>query len=165
MEYFITEKHCFHEILTWHKTNPIPTCNGTYLCDTEYCLMFREKGTKIGGTYETKAKYFVSEINKYDKELYKHPTIKDIRFVRNHIINSTNENDIVLDPFMGSGTTAMACKELGRNYIGFELNKEYWKIAVDRLNGINQKGEMSLFDTDFDKEQEKYEQMNLFDME
>ena len=40
---------------------------------------------------------------------------------------------------MGSGTTAVACKELGRNYIGFELNPEYYQIAVDRVNGISQK--------------------------
>lgn len=47
---------------------------------------------------------------------------------------------------MGSGTTALACKHLGRNYIGFEINETYYKIAIDRLNGINQKGEMNLFD-------------------
>ena len=46
---------------------------------------------------------------------------------------------VILDSFMGSGTTAVACKELGRNYIGFELNKRYYQIAVDRLNGISQK--------------------------
>ena len=40
--------------------------------------------------------------------------------------------------FMGSGTTAVACKELGRHYIGFEIDKNYWQIAVDRVNGISQ---------------------------
>lgn len=50
MNYFVGEKGCRFEILTWHKTNPIPTCNGKYLSDTEYCLLFREDGkTKIGG--------------------------------------------------------------------------------------------------------------------
>ena len=54
---------------------------------------------------------------------------------------------------MGSGTTAVACKELGRNYIGFEINPEYYKIAIDRVNGITQKdrklkesGIMDIFD-------------------
>ena len=56
---------------------------------------------------------------------------------------------------MGSGTTAVACKELGRNFIGFEINEKYHKIAVDRLNGIKKNGQMSLFDTDF-------EQLSLF---
>lgn len=124
------------------------------MSDTEYCLIFREDGTSVNyGTYETKSKYYISEINKKDKELYDHPTIKPLNVVKNHIINSTKEGDIVLDCFMGSGTTAVACKELGRNYIGFELNPVYWQIAVDRVNGITQqdkrikeKGQMSIFD-------------------
>ena len=53
---------------------------------------------------------------------------------------------IVLDPFVGSGTTCLAAKHLGLNYIGFEINEKYYKIAVDRLQGINAKGEMNLFD-------------------
>ena len=57
---------------------------------------------------------------------------------------------IVFDPFMGSGTTALACTHLKRNYLGFEISEKYYKIAVDRLKGINAKGEMNLFDTDFD---------------
>ena len=53
---------------------------------------------------------------------------------------------LVFDPFVGSGTTCLAAKHLGLNYIGFEINEKYYKIACDRLNGINQKGEMNLFD-------------------
>lgn len=115
--------------------------------------MLREKGCKLYGTYETLSKYYISSINKHDKELYKHPTIKPLKFVKNHILNATKENDLVLDCFMGSGTTAVACKELGRHYIGFELNLEYYKIAVDRVNGLTvqdrkakDKGQLSLFD-------------------
>ena len=62
---------------------------------------------------------------------------------------------------MGSGTTCVAAKELGCNYIGFELNPKFYQIALDRLNGINIHGQTSLFDTDFDK----LEQMSLFDEE
>lgn len=138
IDYF-DDKGCFIDLLTWHKTNPIPTCNNTYLSDTEYCVMARESGCKIYGTVETKHKYYISQCNVSDKELFEHPTIKPLELVKNHIINSTLEGDVVLDCFMGSGTTAVACKELGRNYIGFELNPEYWQIAVDRVNGISQK--------------------------
>lgn len=53
---------------------------------------------------------------------------------------------IVLDPFVGSGTTCLAAKHLGLSYIGFEINDKYYQIAIDRLNGINKKGEMNLFD-------------------
>ena len=55
---------------------------------------------------------------------------------------------IVFDPFLGSGSTVIAAKHCGCNYIGFEINPEYYNIAKDRLNGINQKGEMNLFDID-----------------
>lgn len=132
------------ELLTWHKTNPIPTCNDKYLSDTEYLLMFKEKGCKIYGTYETKSKYYLSTINKNDKDLFEHPTIKPLEFVKNHIINSSKENDIVLDCFCGSGTTCVACKETGRRYIGMEIDKEYWKIANNRINGIEASGQMAI---------------------
>lgn len=146
MEYFVGEKGCRFEILTWHKTNPIPTCNGKYLSDTEYCLMFRDGGkTRIGGDMATKNKYFLSPINVSDKSKFEHPTIKPLRFVENHIINSTNEGDIVFDPFLGSGTTAVAAQNLGRQYLGFEINPKYYKIAKNRLNNINASGQMSLF--------------------
>lgn len=126
------------ELLTWHKTNPIPTCNDKYLSDTEYLILAREKGCKIYGTYETKSKYYISECNVADKKEYEHPTIKPLEFVKNHIINSTQPGDVVLDCFMGSGTTAVACKELNRHFLGFELNPTYWQIAIDRVNGITQ---------------------------
>lgn len=139
MIYFIEQKKCRFELFTWHKTNPIPTCNGKYLSDTEYCLLFRGENTRIGGTMETKNKYYISEINKKDKDLYLHPTCKPLEFVKNHVLNSTKEGDIVLDVFCGSATSLVAAKQLNRHYLGFEINPEYYKIAVDRLNGLSQK--------------------------
>ena len=59
---YFEDKGCFIDILTWHKTNPIPTCNGTYLNDTEYLIFAREKGVKVYGTYKTKFKYYVTPI-------------------------------------------------------------------------------------------------------
>lgn len=52
------------------------------------------------------------------------------------------KNELILDCYFGSGTTVVACKELGRQYIGFEINPEYYQIAVDRLNGISQQEKM-----------------------
>ena len=153
--YFVNEKGCYMEFLVWCKTNPTPLTNNVMLPDIEYCLLFREKGCPLYGSYGTKSKWFLSPINKKDKDDYDHPTIKPLELVKRHIINSSKENDIIFDPFLGSGTTAVASKELGRQYIGFEINETYYKIAKDRLNGINQKGEMSLLDTDF-------EQLDLF---
>ena len=64
--------------------------------------------------------------------------------------NSSERGGLVLDPFAGSGTTCMAAKELGRDYIGFEINPKWHKIAVDRLNGITANGQTSIF-TDFNE--------------
>lgn len=127
---------CTTDLLTWHKTNPVPTCNNKYLSDTEYLLYFRKDGVPMYGTYATKKKYYVTPTNKEDKKLYKHPTIKPVEIIQNLIINSSQENDVVLDCFMGSGTTGVACKKLNRNFIGIELDEEYYKIACERIGEL-----------------------------
>jgi DNA modification methylase len=65
---------------------------------------------------------------------YKHATQKPIDAMKKPIIFSSKENDIIFDPFLGSGTTAVACKQLKRNYIGCEISKEYCEIAQSRLD-------------------------------
>ena len=122
-------------ILFWGKTNPPPAFNGTYLSNTEYILYFKEKGTsKLNTTYKTASRFDIQPINTKDKRKYKHPTIKPLNIVEKHIFNSTNENDVVFDCFMGSGTTGIACKNLKRNFIGVELDKDYYEIAKERIN-------------------------------
>ena len=59
--------------------------------------------------------------------------IKPLNVIETLIGNSTRPGDIVLDPFMGSGTTAVACMELGRKYIGYEINKGYFEVAQRRI--------------------------------
>jgi len=157
LKYFVDEKGCYFEILVWCKTNPTPATNNSFLPDLEYCLMFREKGCKLNDGYEYKSKWYISALNVSDKQLYKHPTIKPLDLVKRHIQHSTNEGDVVLDCFMGSGTTGVACKELNRDFIGIELDKEYYDIAVKRINGITADGQLSIF-TDVDK----IEQESLF---
>ena len=147
---FFKDKNTLFEMLIWNKTNPMPLINNQYLPDKEYCLFFRERGVRLEGSYETKATVWQEKGNVEDKKDYGHPTIKPLHMIKQLIINSSNENDVILDPFIGSGTTAVACKELGRQYIGFEIDQEYHKIATDRLNGIKKNGQMSLLDTDFD---------------
>ena len=62
-----------------------------------------------------------------------HPTQKPVELMSQLIAASTKEGDTVLDPFMGSGTTAIACIREKRNFIGFELNKEYYDKACKRI--------------------------------
>lgn len=140
------------DLLVWNKTNCIPTINNTYLSNLEYCVFARESGTPLYGSYETKSKCYTSSCNKKDKDLFLHPTIKPLPFIKNLIINSSQENQVVLDPFMGSGTTAVACKELNRQFIGFELNPKFYEIANDRLNDVTQ----------VDKKKEEQGYMKLF---
>jgi len=63
----------------------------------------------------------------------KHPAIYPEFIIRQFLLLLTKENDVVLDPFMGSGTTAVACIKLSRNYIGFEINKRYCEYAEERI--------------------------------
>lgn len=141
------------DLLVWNKTNCIPTINNKYLDNLEYCIFARESGTPLYGSYETKSKCYTSPCNKADKDLYEHPTIKPLQFIKNLIINSSQEGGVVLDCFLGSGTTAVACKELNRHFIGFELNPRFVEIANDRLKGITkqdrenkEKGYIKLFE-------------------
>lgn len=62
-----------------------------------------------------------------------HPTEKPLPLMRQLISDFTNPGDTVLDPFMGSGSTGVACLELGRKFIGIEMNEEYYAIAVRRI--------------------------------
>ena len=135
---YFTDKGCNLTLISWHKTNPLPACANKYLGDTEYCLFFREKGVKVYGEYKTKKTYYTTKVNKEDKKLYKHPTIKPLEIIKNLIINSSKEGDTILDCFMGSGTTGVACKELNRNFIGMEINEEYYEIAKNRIQGNNE---------------------------
>lgn len=148
---FFNNYNTSFEILTWHKLNPTPLTKNTFLPDTEYCLYFREKGKiNLNDGYELKSKYYITSTNKSDKETYLHPTIKPLEIIKKQILHTTQENDIIADFFCGSGTTCAAAKELNRRFIGVEIEPKWHKISVDRLNGINANGQMSIF-TDFEK--------------
>lgn len=135
LTYFVKERGCNFEILVWAKIDPIPFCGGHYLKDKEYCLYFWEAGAICKPTFDTARTVYVSRKNVADKKDYGHPTIKPEAIIENLIRNSCG-GGLVLDPFVGSGTTCLAAKRLGMNYIGFEINPKYHQIAVDRLEGV-----------------------------
>lgn len=132
-DYFVTKRGCNWNLLSWHKDNPVPACGNKYLTDTEYLLFFREKGVKVFGDFNTKKKYWLQEINVGDKHKWGHPTIKPLNIIRNLIVNSSLIGESVLDPFIGSGTTAIACIKEDRHFIGFEINKDYYESACKRI--------------------------------
>lgn len=150
LNYFLQYNVNF-DLLVWCKTNPVPK-NQSWLSDLEYCLFFREKNFPLNPGYDLKSKWFISSLNKTDKDLYGHPTIKPLDLVKRHILHTTNKNDIVADFYLGSGTTCVAAKELKRKFIGFDNNLDNYNIALDRLNGISikerkqlNKGQLQLF--------------------
>lgn len=88
IDYFDDIK-CNIDLLTWHKTNPVPTCNNKYLSDTEYLIFAREQGVRVYGSYETKRKWYVNGLNIRDKKEFGHPTIKPLEIIKNLILNSS----------------------------------------------------------------------------
>ena len=70
-------------------------------------------------------------------ESYKHPAIFPLKLAQDHIFTWSNEGDVVLDPFAGSGTTGVACQSLNRNFIGIELDEKYFGIAKERIEEAN----------------------------
>lgn len=118
-----------------HNCNALPTYSNKYLTDCEYCLHFyKGKGTTKPETYEDAKTVYIAPINHADKKLYKHPTIKPLPLIEKIIRNSSRPGDLVLDMFMGSGTTGVAAKHLNRDFIGFELNHEFFEIAKERID-------------------------------
>ena len=90
-----------------------------------------KKWLEVG--YNPKDLWSVSRIHKQSPERQNHPTQKPLEIIDRIILSSSKENDIVLDPFMGSGTTAISCLKNNRKYVGFELNKDYCEIIIQRI--------------------------------
>lgn len=89
LDYFVRRKGCNWNLLSWHKTNPIPACGNKYLNDTEYILFFREKGVRLYGTYQTKRTFYTTLRNQQENIKYGHPTVKPCHIIQNFIVNSS----------------------------------------------------------------------------
>lgn len=123
------------DVLVWHKTNTLPIICNKYLSDLEYIVFARDKGVRIHAANTKEAsKVYISVMNTKDKNKWGHPTIKPLPLIERLIRNSSNAGDVVLDPFLGSGTTAVAAIRNKRHYIGYEISNDYYKIATRRIN-------------------------------
>ncbi len=138
---FYKEKNC--DLLVWHKLNPIPIVNNKYLSDVEYIFFARDKGVRVAGVYHSLSKVYTSNVNKKDLNMFHHPTVKPLPLVQRLITNSSNVGDVVFDPFLGSGTTAVAAMNENRKFLGFEINNEYYNTALKRIN--DNKNQLTLF--------------------
>lgn len=143
LDFFVTKHGCNFDILVWIKANAVPLYSNKYLTDKEYCLYFRKGGYCNPESYEDAKTWFIEPLNARDKEKYEHPTIKPYKLIERLIRNSSKVGGVILDTFIGSGTTAVAAKNTDRNYIGFEIDPKWCKIANDRVNGIDANGQQS----------------------
>lgn len=121
-----------HNILVWEKNNCTPS--QFYMKNCEYILFLRKGKAKwindIGGS-KTVHQFQNIIGNKV------HPTEKPVDLMQFYIQNSSSEGDLVLDPFMGAGSTGIAALNSGRNFIGFELDEEYYRTAKSRIESLN----------------------------
>ena len=124
----MTAKGLSTRLIVWEKTNPSPM-NGDviWLSGIECCVF----GKKSGATFNEHCKNTVFRYPSGDSKI--HPTQKPLDLFRRLLLASSKEGDVVLDPFMGSATTAIACIKEHRHYIGFELNAEYYEKAMKRI--------------------------------
>ncbi len=115
-------------ILVWSKGTHTP--NKYYLKNNEFIIMFRKGKAKNINNMGTKTIIEIPNIKRGEKL---HPTEKPVELLELLISNSSNENELVLDCFMGAGSAAVACKNLNRRFVGMELDEEYFKIAKERI--------------------------------
>lgn len=133
----VAKESGFHFIksLIWNKGNKI--MGQAYMSQFEYILFFRKgKFKKINkcGTADILDVPNKKTKNKDGKNI--HDTEKPVELMKILIENSSLEGELVLDPFMGVGSTIMASKELNRSYLGIELNEHYFNIAKERIESI-----------------------------
>lgn len=128
----------FKDVIRMEKSNPIPrNRDRRFIFDTEYALYFVKNGDKwtfnrLDENYE-RPLIKTSVTPKSQKIGKGHPTQKPLYAMEWLIERLTNKGDVILDPFMGSGTTGVACQKLNRDFIGCELSDEYFKMAQKRL--------------------------------
>jgi len=118
--------------LIWAKDNCIT--NMWYMDSHEYIIFARKgKAKKINNCGDRSVFNIKNPKNK------RHPSEKPIELMERLILNSTDIGGVVLDPFLGVGTTAIACKNINRKYIGVELDKEYFSLALQRVEDYKNK--------------------------
>lgn len=127
----------------WHKTNPMPRNMKLQFVNSTECWIYMINGDTTG-TFNNNGKvkhdFLESSVCPLsEKKFGKHPTQKPLSILKELIDCVTNPDNIVLDPFMGSGSTCVAAALLGRRYYGIELEKKYFQIAEQRINSINTK--------------------------
>ncbi len=129
------------DILEWRKSNPMPrNIDRRYVQDTEFAVWAVKKGAKWIFNKSKDESYlraqFIAPVVA-GKERTEHPTQKSLFVMEKLIKIHTNPGEVILDPFMGSGTTGVAALKNNRNFIGIELDNKYFDLSLNRLSVFN----------------------------
>ena len=136
-KYISMNKKLKYDLLVWDKVKYRMKSSKFYTSDIEYVVRIYQAGVSL-------RKVLVEDGTKSDIKHYmkrqahpqprgEHGTMKPVNLIENFIRVASDENDVVLDPFMGSGTTGVACVNTNRNFIGIELDEKYFKLAEERI--------------------------------
>lgn len=145
MKWFIDNK-LKTTLLVWEKTNPSPLCNGKYLSDLEFVVYVHTNGSTFNNNcpFAYKRKLYTSPIVNNKNRL--HPAQKNIKQLEQYIQLHSNNDDTIFDPYVGSGSTCIACINTNRNYIGIERDEYYYNIACQRISDLKKEKESFLFE-------------------
>lgn len=120
-----------HALCCWRKTNPMPVANKHYQPELEYYWHGWRKPFGVGGTALVQKRRVWD--GKVGTSEYGHPTEKPAGLMAKVVQNASRPGDIVLDPFMGTATTAVAALSLGRQFIGFEIDPAFFDASCRRV--------------------------------
>lgn len=127
---FFSDKEYTTRLMIWEKSNPSPmNCQHVWMSGIETFVYFKKRKAVFNEHYKNSVVRFPNGGSK------KHPTEKPLKLFKYLIEVSSNKGDIVCDPCVGSGTTAVAAKLLGRNFLVGDISGEYCKLTEKRLKG------------------------------
>lgn len=141
-QYLSFKKMKLQQILHWEKTNPFPAIAKVYTPNVEYIVWF-VKGSPYVFNKNFAEHCILRTPICQGSERENHPSQKPLKLINKLLLVHSNEHDIVLDCFSGSGTTAVACHNLNRRFICIEKEKEYYDLSVERLK--NAQAQLKLF--------------------
>lgn len=135
ISYYESKPNIITEILIYHKSNARPQPKNRYKFDIEFCLYIHARGTYLDTSKSGfNGHIYAGQIMCSQIKYTSHPTEKPLQLIESLLLNSSQKGQTILDPFTGSGTTPHACKIHKRNFIGYEIDKEYFTLAQERIN-------------------------------
>lgn len=152
----LAEKNKFYYKTTgiWHKTNPMPRNMNLHFINSVEGWIYFTNITRTG-TFNNNGTaihdYIESSVTPKNEKIYGgHPTQKPEKVIQHFVELLSNPGEVVMDPFMGSGTTGVVAKKLGRDFIGIELQEDYFDISLKRISDVstNKKYELKVINGD-----------------